>query len=92
MNFSLLGAEVGERNWATYLSEPIIILAVVVLIIGLVIMALAKTLAYRRDKTVDSLTYKQTDTYKITMIVGGIITFVGLVIMIIGTLSLVLNF
>ncbi|MBR1925586.1 MAG: hypothetical protein IJ837_01890 [Clostridia bacterium] len=92
MNFSLLSAEPGERSVATYLSEPLIIVAIIVIIIGLALMLLAKTLTYRRDKTVDSSTYKQTETYKITIIVGGIITFVGLIVMIIRTLTLVLNY
>jgi len=91
MIFSLLNAEPGERNFVTYLSDPLIIIGAVTFVIGAVIMLLSKTLAYRRDKTVDSLTYKNTDTYKITMTVGGIITFVGTVILIIGTVGLIQN-
>ena len=91
MIFSLLNAEPGERSFVTYLSDPLIIIGAVTFIIGAVIMLLSKTLAYRRDKTVDSLTYRSTDTYKITMTVGGIITFVGTVILIIGTVGLITN-
>ncbi len=92
MIFNLLSQEPGSRNAITYLSEPMIIIATVILVLGIALTLLAKVITLRADKSVNALTYKDSVAYKIVLLVGCITIFVGLLILIIGTSIIVCKF
>ena len=84
--------EPGTRNAITYLSNPMIIVATVILVLGIAVALLAKVITLRLDKNVNALTYKDSKTYKITLLIGCITIFVGLLLVIIGTSIIVCKF
>lgn len=92
MIFNLLATEPGTRTAITFLSEPIIIIASVVLVLGIVLTLLTKSITLRIDKTVNAITYKKSKTYKMTLMIGCLIMFIGLLLLIVGTSILVCNF
>ena len=89
MIYNLLSQEPGSRNAITYLSEPMIIVATVILVLGIALTLLSKAIALRADKSVNALTYKTSKAYKICLLVGCITIFVGLLLLIIGTTLIV---
>lgn len=92
MIYNLLSQEPGTRNAFTYLSDPMIIVATVVLVLGIVLTLLAKVITLRADKSVNALTYKESKTYRIILLVGCITIFVGLLLIIVGTSLIVCKF
>ena len=92
MIYNLLSQEPGTRTAITFLTEPMILVATIILVIGIVITLLAKVLTLRADKSVNALTYKESKTYKIILLIGCIAIFVGLLLTIIGTSIIVCQF
>lgn len=92
MIYNLLSQEPGTRTALTFLTEPMILIATIVLVIGIAVTLLAKVLTLRADKSVNALTYKESRTYKIILLIGCIGIFVGLLLMIVGTSIIVCKF
>lgn len=90
MIYSLLAND--SRTVLTFLSDPIIIVGMSVLVLGIVITLLARTIALRSDKSVNSVTYKESKVYRGVFLGGCITMVIGLLLVIVGTSILVCQF
>ena len=87
----LLNAAPESRTVLTFLSDPIIIVALAILVVGIVLTLLAKAITLRIGKDVNPTDYKSSKTYKTLYFIGWTIVAIGLLLLIIGTMIMVLT-